>query len=316
MQLRIFFLVFFLDSFSFVFSQSLKLSGKVVNEKNEALSGVSVKLNDGTGTSTNIDGQFSLVLSTGKKYELTLTAIGYANKTVSDVEVINGQANELNIVLQTSSKDLNKVVVTASRSNARKESINSMIAYQKNTNTVAQVISAEAIRRSPDKNTGEVLKRIPGTSIQEGKYIVVRGLADRYNQAMLNGILLSSTEPDRKTFSFDIFPAPMIENIIINKAFVPEYPGEWAGGLIQVNTKDVPSAPFLNIQIGTGFNTQTIGNDFYTYKGGKYDFLGFDDGTRALPPGIPHKSEFNFLNQQEKTNVGKDFKNIWSTQKN
>jgi hypothetical protein len=77
------------------------------------------------------------------------------------------------------------------------------------------------------------LKRVPGTSIQDGKYLVVRGLADRYNQAMLNGVLLSSTEPDRKTFSFDVFPAPMIDNIIINKAFVPELPGEWAGGLIQ-----------------------------------------------------------------------------------
>ena len=86
---------------------------------------------------------------------------------------------------------------------------------------------------------------------------------------MLNGILMGSTEPDRKTFSFDIFPAGMIDNIIINKAFVPEFSGEWAGGLIQVNTKDVPAKDYLNIPIGTGFNTQTIGKDFYTYKGGK-----------------------------------------------
>jgi len=89
---------------------------------------------------------------------------------------------------------------------SRLESVASIISFQKNTNTVASVISAESIRRSPDKKTGEVLKRTPGTSIQEGKYLIVRGLADRYNQAMLNGILLSSTEPDRKTFSFDIFP--------------------------------------------------------------------------------------------------------------
>ena len=88
-------------------------------------------------------------------------------------------------------------------------------------------VHAESIRRSPDKNTGEVLKRVPGTSVQEGKYLVVRGLADRYNQAMLNGILLSSTEPDRKTFSFDIIPSSMIDNIVINKAFIPELPGEW-----------------------------------------------------------------------------------------
>lgn len=287
--------------FSSVHAQSLKLSGKVVNEKNQAIPGVTIQVAGDGGTMTGVDGNFSITLAAGKKYELSFSAIGFETKAVSDVEVISGQTNELNIVLQSTSKNMSNVVITASRTSARRETVNSMIAFQKNTNTVAQVISAEAIRRSPDKNTGEVLKRIPGTSIQEGKYLVVRGLADRYNQAMLNGILLSSTEPDRKTFSFDIFPAPMIENIIINKAFVPEYPGEWAGGLVQVNTKDVPAASFLNVQIGTSFNTQTIGKDFYTYHGGKYDWLGFDDGTRALPSSFPHKSEFNLLNQQEKT---------------
>src|SRR5688572_32080800 len=95
---------------------------------------------------------------------------------------------------------------------------------------------------------------MPGTSVQEGKYLVVRGLSDRYNQAMLNGILLSSTEPDRKSFSFDLFPAAVIDNIIMNKAFVPELPGEWAGGLVQVQTKEIPANDFLNIQVGTGFN--------------------------------------------------------------
>src|SRR4029079_483810 len=135
-------------------------------------------------------------------------------------------------------------VKSSARSSARGETISAMISFQKNTSSVAQVVSAEAIRRSPDKNTSEILKRVPGTSIQEGKYLVVRGLADRYNQAMVNGILLSSTEPDRKTFSFDIFPAPMIDNIIINKAFIPEYTGEWAGGLVQINTKDIPAKSF------------------------------------------------------------------------
>ena len=99
---------------------------------------------------------------------------------------------------------------------------------------------------------------------------------------MLNGVLLGSTEPDRKTFSFDIFPASIIDNIIINKAFIPEMSGEWAGGLIQVNTNDVPSSNFFDIGFGTGFNTQTVGSDFYRYKGGNIDWLGFDDGTRAV----------------------------------
>lgn len=292
------------------FAQSLKLGGKVSNEKNEPLPGVSIKVTNGPATTSDVDGNFVLNLTPGQKYEITLSAVGYATKAISDVEVIAGQANELNITLAVAAKDLGGVTVTA-RSSARKETVNSLIQFQKNTNTVASVISAEAIRRSPDRNTGEVLKRVPGTSIQEGKYLVVRGLADRYNQAMLNGILLSSTEPDRKTFSFDLFPAPMIDNIVINKAFVPELPGEWAGGLVQVQTKEIPSSNFLNIQLGTGFNSQTVGKDFYQYKGGKLDWLGIEDGTRALPSSIPTKSEFAQLDQAQKNAYGAQFRNVW-----
>lgn len=297
-------------------AQSGKVTGKVLNEKNEPLPGVSVKV-DGSqgGTSTDVEGRFTLTVSSGKKYTITFSAVGYAAKTIDEVEVAAGKLTELDITLATSKKDLGTVTVTASRSNARKESTVSLIQFQKNTNTVAAVISAETIRRSPDKNTGEVLKRIPGTSIQEGKYLIVRGLSDRYNFAMLNGIPLSSTEPDRKTFSFDIFPASLIDNIIINKAFVPELPGEWAGGLVQVNTKDVPAANFLNFTVGTGFNSQTIGKDFYEYQGGKYDWLGIDDGTRAIPSSFPTKTKLGNLSDAEKAQMGKAFSNIWTSDK-
>ena len=153
------------------FAQTEKLSGKVLNEKNEALAGVTIIATGAGSTTSDLDGNFSLSLSPGKKYELIFSAVGYATKTIADAEMVTGQVNELNIVLVIAAKDLGAVTVT-SRSNARRETVNSLIQYQKNTNTVASVISAEAIRRSPDKNTGEVLKRIPGTSIQEGKYLM------------------------------------------------------------------------------------------------------------------------------------------------
>jgi TonB-dependent receptor len=308
----IFTLILSIGIFALSQAQTIKLSGKINNGKNEPLAGVSVKIVGATGgTSSDLEGRFSLNLSTGKKYTLEFSAIGYASKTVSEVEVSSGQSNELNIILEVKEKTGDNVVINAKTSTARKETVNSVIAFQKNTNTVASVISAESIRRSPDKNTGEVLKRTPGASIQEGKFIIIRGLADRYNQAMLNGILLTSTEPDRKTFSFDLIPASMIDNIIINKAFVPEYPGEWAGGLIQVNTKDIPSKNFFNIQLGTGFNSQTIGKDFYKDQGGKTDWLGFDDGTRALPAGYTRKAEFDILTPAQKTAIGKQMRNAW-----
>lgn len=296
-------------------AQTVKLTGKVFNEKNESLAGVSVQIIGGGGTTTNIDGSFSLNLDPGKKYEIEFSAVGYATRQITDAEVFADQVNELNIVLEVKSTSGENVVLAAGRRSAKLESINSIIAFQKNTNTVASVISAESIRRSPDKNTGEVLKRVPGTSLQDGKYLVVRGLADRYNQTMLNGVLMSSTEPDRKTFSFDILPSSMIDNIIINKAFIPELPGEWAGGLVQVNTKDIPTRNFFNVQIGTGFNTQTIGKVFYEYKGSNTDWLGYDNGLRGLPSNLPGKAEFAQLTQEEKTSYASEFENIWSADK-
>ena len=250
-------------------AQNGKIEGAIVDGKsNKKISGVTIQVIETKATvASNVDGQFVITLEAGKKYSLSISSVGYQAKVLEDVEVKPNEVTNLDIILDAIAKTESEVVV---RSSTRKETTNALIAYQKNTAVVAQVVSAEAIRRSPDKNTGEVLKRVPGTSVQEGKYLVVRGLADRYNQAMLNGVLLSSTEPDRKTFSFDILPSSMIDNIIINKAFIPELPGEWAGGLIQVNTKDVPAKNFFSIQIGTGFNTQTIGKDFYTYQGSKY----------------------------------------------
>jgi hypothetical protein len=252
-----------------------------------------------------------LQLTPGKKHEISFTAVGYKPKTLNEVEVFSGQVNELNVLMEVAARDLTGVTVTSAATSARRENVNSIIQFQKNTNTVASVISAESIRRSPDRNTGEVLKRTPGTSIQEGKFIIVRGLADRYNQAMLNGILLTSTEPDRKTFSFDLIPSAMIDNIVINKAFVPELPGEWAGGLIQVNTRDIPAKGFFNVQIGSGFNTQTAGKRFFRNPGGKLDFLGMDDGFRELPSGYKNKSSFDALSPAEKTAIGRDLKNSW-----
>lgn len=297
------------------FSQNERLSGKVLNAKNEPVVGASIKFEgSNAGAISGVDGSFILTLAIDKKYTLVISSVGYETKTIQDVEVAAGQANELQILLIESTKNtLGGVTVTATTSSARKETTAALIQFQKNTNTVASVISSEAIRRSPDKTTGEVLKRVPGTSIMEGRFIVVRGLADRYNQAMINGILLTSTEPDRKTFSFDLIPARMIDNIIINKAFVPEYPGEWAGGLIQVNTKDIPAKDFFNVEIGTGYNTQSTGKTFYKTPGGDLDWLGIDDGTRGFPQGYTTKSEFSILPASAKTAIGKGMRNAWAS---
>ncbi|NQW78347.1 MAG: TonB-dependent receptor [Chitinophagaceae bacterium] len=296
-------------------AQKAKLTGKITSSKNEALASVSLTLqSDKTQVSkTDIEGRYSFTIDVAKNYTLVLTYVGYKNKTVQDIKATT--ANEdlvVDVLLEEANSKLADVTVSANRASNKGATDNALISFQKNTNTVASVISAETIKRSPDRNTAEILKRTPSASIQEGKYIIVRGLADRYNQAMLNGILLTSTEPDRKTFSFDLFPSQIIDNIIINKAFVPELPGEWAGGLIQVNTKDVPSKNFFNVQLGTSANSLITGKDFFKDKGGKTDWYGIDDGTRSLPTGYTTKSNFDTSSIGAKTALGKTMSTNWA----
>ena len=304
----------------FANAQKSKITGKVFNNSNQPLTGVTIIL-AGTSTATtttNIDGIYSIFVDVNKKHSLTFSYIGYETKTISNIQPTRANDVEVLDILMVENKTVNsEVTVKAStKSSGKGETVNAMIAYQKNTGTVASVVSAETIKRSPDRTTGEVLKRTPGASIQEGKFIIVRGLADRYNQAMLNGVLLTSTEPDRKTFSFDLIPSAMIDNIIINKAFVPELPGEWAGGLIQVNTKDMPAKNYLNIQLGTGFNTQTIGENFYTDNAGSLEkILGYADASRSLPSSYTAKSNFDLLPASAKTAIGKQLRNAWEPTK-
>ena len=229
-----------------VFAQQGKIEGKVVESKsNTPVPGATITANGSTnGTITDLEGRYTISIKANEETVLTISSMGYSTKEISGISAAPAEIISMNVLLEPISKVEEEIVIITTR---RQETTAALIAYQKNTNTVAQVVSAESIKSSPDKNTSEILKRVPGISIQEGKYIIVRGLNDRYNQTMLNGILMGTTEPDRKTFSFDIFPAGMIDNIIINKAFVPEFSGEWAGGLVQVNTKDVPAKDYFNI---------------------------------------------------------------------
>jgi outer membrane receptor protein involved in Fe transport len=147
---------------------------------------------------------------------------------------------------ETATQSLNEVVVTATY---RQETVGALYAQQKNAISISSGIVADQIRRSPDRNTSEVLKRVSGTSIQDGKFIVIRGLSDRYNTALLNNAILPSSEPDRKAFSFDIVPSNLVDRIVISKTASPDLPGDFAGGVTQIITKDIPDRNFFGVAI-------------------------------------------------------------------
>ncbi len=270
-----------------IFAQTGKIAGKVVDQKSgETLIGVSVLI-DGTmrGMQTDLDGLYQIEGLTEGSYILNFSYVGYTTKKMSNVVVKNGATTNVDLALTEASLTIEAVTVTATR---KKEAISTVLAIQKNSVTLSDVLSGETIRRSPDRNVGNAIKRISGVTIQDNKFPIIRGLNDRYNIAFINGVPLPSTEPDRRAFSFDIFPANLIDNIVVNKAATPDMPADFAGGLIQLTTKDIPDENFVQVQLGVGFNSLTVGKNFYDSRTkSSTDWLGLDNGARNLPAKFP-----------------------------
>ena len=295
-----------------LFSQTLQLSGKVINSRNESLPAASILISPSSKTIiTNAEGRYVVDLEIGVKYEFTISSVGYEQKRVTEIEVSKSLDNFLDIVLQESSNTNLETITT--RSSPRKlESTNALLSIQKNNTALSSGLAADFIRRTPDKNTGEVLRRVSGASIQDNKFVIIRGLSDRYNAAFINGAALPSSEPDKKAFSFDIIPSSLIDNIIINKTATPDLTGEFAGGIVQIQTKDIPTSNQLMVGASVGFNTQSAFKNFTSNQRGSTDWLGFDN-QRGLPSSYPLKTgDYERLSGAEKTNVSRDLKNQYN----
>ena len=293
--------------------QAGKISGRVTDSKSgETLIGLTVKITGATlGASTDIEGRYTLGNLNPGKYSLSFSYIGYQAKNITDIEVLAGKTTTLDVIMEeASSLALEEVVITAT---VRQESISALYAQQKNSISISSGITSELIRRTPDRNTSEVLKRVSGASIQDNKFVIIRGLADRYNSSILNNAVLPSSEPDRKAFSFDIIPANLIDRIVVNKTASADLPGDFAGGVIQVITRDVPEENFLNASVSFGYNNQSTFKDFTSNARNKYDFLGFDDGSRKLPAGFPGSFQaYNPLSNADKAKYSAQVKNSYA----
>ncbi len=311
----------FLTSFLFIASygqvKNVKISGRVTDITNGApLSGASVLIESTkAGVKTDVEGNFFMSLETGKTYNLLFSNVGYQSKIIEAVTTSAGENLPINVALEHVSATLENVIV---RSSSRRESTASVYAAQKNSYTISDAISAESIRKSPDRNTGEVLKRVSGASVQDNKFVIIRGLNERYNSSLINNSVLPSTEPDKKAFSFDIIPASLVDNVTIYKSPTPDLPGDFAGGAVKVTTKDYPSRPVSDLTLIIGYNSLTTGKSFY--KGvptGSVDALSYFNNSRLMPGGYYNNrgAEFINLTSEQKKTITQQFPNDFAYEK-
>lgn len=275
--------VFILGSNVNSMAQTGGIAGKIQDKSNgESAFNAAVKVSGPSekGTYTDFDGYYSLQGLAPGTYTISIQLLGYQKTSVSGVLVNPGKTTKLNITLSPSSEELSEITVTAE---AVRNSVQAIQLTQKNSSVVLEGVSSEQIRRMPDNNSADILKRTSGTTVENGKYIIVRGLNDRYNLAMVNGAIMPASEPDRKVFSFDLYPTTMIENLFIFKTAQADLPAEFAGGLVQIETKNFPTEDYLRVSASSGINMGVSFNEVEHYEGYGADNWGFVADERACP---------------------------------
>ncbi len=218
-------------------------------------------------------------------------------------------------VQSAADRQLGELTVTAVR---RTDTEAATIQEAKRSANVVNNVSAQEIKRTQDSNAGEVIRRIPGVSLIDDKFVMVRGLQQRYNNVWINGGAVPSSEADSRAFSFDMIPSGQIDNLMIVKTPAAEYPADYTGGFIMVNTKEIPISNSLHITVGAGWNSQSALRDFYSQKSSSTDFLGFDSGLRSLDGGLD--KTFATLGQNSGGNnmidlLGNRLSNDWTIRK-
>lgn len=232
------------------------LSGKITDESNNPVPYAILKLSNGSLTAkSNVDGEYSFSIPAKGTYEITITNMGFKTEVIS-VEV--NENTTRNISLKSTSKKVKGVLVKGQKS---KSTETATIAEQKQSTQIIEVIGSQEMSRKGAGDAQAAVMKMAGVSKEEGSsQIFVRGLGDRYNSTMLNGMFLPSDNPEFKNISLEYFPIDIIQSINVSKTYNNTLLGDFGGATINIATKDFAGKSFLNISAKTGLNTQSIAN--------------------------------------------------------
>ncbi|HMP83348.1 MAG TPA: TonB-dependent receptor [Verrucomicrobiota bacterium] len=266
--------------------ESGTVSGIVVSTWDGApLPGVVVSVRGTTlATQTDSGGRYELRNVPPGDQVLRFSKSGHASVVVTEVRVLAGQTTTVNGNLRPEFHEMEEYEVTAELFTEQTEKI---LFERQKASGLMDAIGSETISKMGSSHAADVVTKVAGSAIVEGKYAVVRGLNDRYVPTLMNGAVVPTADPYRKSASLDQFPSAIIDQVVITKTFTPDQPGNFTGGGVDVITKTFPEKGFAKFSAGAGYNSQATGNkDFLTYDGGDTDWLGMDDGTRELPSDL------------------------------
>lgn len=295
-------------------AQTGRIVGKVVDgDAALPLAGARVVVvGTSLSTTTKVDGRYALSDVPAGTVTIRVAMIGYAAKSVTDVVVKAGDVTTQDIALLGQATQLEELSVTAQ---VEQGSVNSALDEQRYSVAIVNAISAEQISRSPDGDAAAALQRMSGATIQDGKYLNMRGLGDRYTQASLNGARIPSPEPERKVVPLDLFPSGLLEEITTSKTFTPDQAGDFSGGAVDIKTKEFPGRRYLAFSVSAGFNSAVTGKTSTFAPATGRDWVALGASRRALPASFANVDFTQQLSPSQANALVNSFRNVWSARR-
>ena len=256
----------------------------------------------GMSVQTDSQGEASITLPRGRyraqvaEQTANLRVVGGLTRAVSLTIDEEGEA------IQVAAPDLEEVFVVATFDPAGLE------VSERDTANIVDTIGVELLTRFADSDVAASVVRVPGISVQDDKYVFIRGLGGRYVSSTLNNATMPSTNPSKRTVPLDLFPSNFVSQLDINKTFLPYMPGESTGGNLVINTKTFPDDRILGLSLQGGYTTDLTGDTvFVDPLDGDFDAIGWDDGTRNEDPALSQISDFLSSGEAIDSQTGESF---------
>ena len=262
------------------------------------------------GGLTHADGTFLLEAPAGR-YTLQIRALSYATKRIEGITLVAGELLPFSTGLTSEAIQQEEIVVEAK---ARSNTEAALLSARKKAASLGDAVSAEQVRKSPDKDAAEVLRRVTGLSVADGKYVFVRGLGERYSSTEVDGVRIASPEQNKRVVPLDLVPANLLDNIVVQKTYTSDRPGEFGGGDVQVRTRDFPGRRTWSYSISQGFAEGVTFQDRRTYFSSRADIFGYGSASRAMPAMVDGKFVPGVSNPTRPllAEMANSFNNIWS----
>jgi hypothetical protein len=261
------------------------------------------------GGISGVDGRYSIANVPAGTVTILVRRLGYSPKTITGIALEAGKTAEQNVAMETAAVALAATTVTAEK---ERGSVSEALDLQKNSNNIVNQITAEQIAKSPDSDAAQAVQRVSGVTVQDGKYIQVRGLGERYTAASLNGARIPSPEPERKVVPLDLFPSGLLQSVTTLKTFTPDQQGDFSGALVDIRTREFPAQTQWSYSFSSGVNNRVLGKDLLASPRAGGELFGLTSASRLIPRSLATTDFRGNVTQQQQNQIVRDMRNVWT----